>query len=175
MSFVQSDSEMLEAIRSIEARIRAPGNGLPEELFLFVSRLTPLINVDLLIRDVQGQILLTWRDDAIFGQGWHVPGGCVRLGESFGDRIFAVAESELGAQVAFEPAPLAIYETVDKTRSSRTHHVSLLFDCRLVGKLARQHKYSGDNPKAGSWEWHSHCPDNILQAGYRSWFTGIAG
>ena len=49
--------------------------GLPEELFLYVSSITPLVNVDLLIKDDRGRALLTWRDDSYYGPDWHVPGG----------------------------------------------------------------------------------------------------
>jgi hypothetical protein len=36
-------------IEALEAAIGDPRRGLPEEIFRFVSRITPLINVDLLI------------------------------------------------------------------------------------------------------------------------------
>lgn len=38
-------------IAPLEAAIGDPCQGLPEEVFLFVSRVTPMINVDLLIQD----------------------------------------------------------------------------------------------------------------------------
>jgi colanic acid biosynthesis protein WcaH len=158
---------MLEAIDYLESMVSDPRKGLPQELFLFISRLTPLVNVDLLIRNTQDQKLLTWRDDPIFGRGWHVPGGCVRLGESFAERIAAVAVGELGAVVTFEPTPLGIFETIDKTRSSRTHHISLLFDCTLVGDPDPQRKCGMESPRAGAWAWHSVCPDDLLQPPYR--------
>lgn len=171
MGRTPSPQAITEAIRIIEDQVEDPGKGLPEDVFLFVSRLTPLINVDLLIRDAQGQILLTWRDDAIFGQGWHVPGGCIRLGESFGDRISAVAKGELDATVAFQQEPLQVYHTVDKTRSSRTHHITLLFDCQLTtGPEPNLMHVPDGSPKAGNWKWHSQCPDDLLQAEYRCWF-----
>ena len=62
-----------------------PNGGLPEELFLFVSRLVPMVNVDLFISDDQGRVLLTWRDDEIFGAGWHIPGGMIRYKETAQD------------------------------------------------------------------------------------------
>ena len=65
----------------------APANGLPEEVFLAVSRMTPMVNVDLLIDNEAGHTLLTWRQDAFHGPGWHVPGGIVHYGEKLGDRV----------------------------------------------------------------------------------------
>lgn len=155
-------------IAAIESTIGNPRTGLPEDLFLFASRLIPLVNIDLLIRDPQGQVLLTWRNDEIFGQGWHVPGGCIRLGEKFADRIEAVAANELGVGVNFDTTPLGIFETIDDSRQSRTHHVSLLFGCTLRGDLDQQRRYNAKTPQAGSWAWHSECPDNLLQPPYRT-------
>ena len=56
-----------------------PEQGLGEELFLTVSSLVPIVNVDLLVYNDKGQFLLTKRDDPYCGRGWHVPGGCIRF------------------------------------------------------------------------------------------------
>src|SRR5262245_58107346 len=93
-------------IATLESTLGDPRLGLPEDLFLFVSRLVPLINVDLLIQDGHGGTLLTWRDDEFFGSGWHVPGGIIRYKEAAADRIRACAREELGAEVSFEAVPL---------------------------------------------------------------------
>src|SRR5258708_14553334 len=79
-----------------------PRAGLPYELFLFISRLVPMVNVDLLISDDQGRILLTWRDDEIHGVGWHVPGGMIRYKETAAERGHSTALAELGAEVVIE-------------------------------------------------------------------------
>jgi hypothetical protein len=93
------------AISAIESSFGDPHHGPPEEIFLFVSRRMPLINVDLLIQDDGGRTLLTWREDKFFGSGRHVPGGIVRYKEMTADRIRASAREELGAEVAFENGP----------------------------------------------------------------------
>lgn len=38
-------------INKIEKKIENPSKGLPEDIFRFISRITPLINVDLLIQN----------------------------------------------------------------------------------------------------------------------------
>ena len=100
-----------------------PRGGLPEELFLFISRLVPMINVDLFISDDQGRVLLTWRDDAIFGAGWHIPGGMIRYKETAEDRIHATALEELGAEVAFEGPP-TVEQLIEPDRKLRGHLAS---------------------------------------------------
>ena len=86
-------------IDSLESIIENPSIGLPVDIFLFASRITPMVNVDLLIRNEQGQTLLTWREDDFYGPGWHVPGGIVRFKEPIADRISAVASGELGTRL----------------------------------------------------------------------------
>src|SRR5579871_5898505 len=104
--------DVADAISDIESAIRDPHSGLPEEVFLFASRITPLVNVDLLIQDDAGRTLLTWRDDQFFGQGWHIPGGIIRYKETAAERIRACALQELGAEVSFEAAPALVLETI---------------------------------------------------------------
>ena len=84
-----------EVIKFIDNQISNPSSGLPEELFLFVSRMTPMVNVDLLIKDENGRILLSWRDYKYDGTGWHVPCGIVRYKEKLETRILKVAEKEI--------------------------------------------------------------------------------
>src|SRR3954451_13793393 len=75
-----------QAFAVLDAWVGEPVDGLPEEFFLFLSRYTPIVNVDLLIQEAIGEdrrrTLLTWRDDETYGAGWHVPGGIIRYKES---------------------------------------------------------------------------------------------
>ena len=68
------------AIKFLENQIKNPSKGLPQEIFFFISRITPMINVDLLIKDEKGRTLLAWRDDEFY-KGWHIPGGIIRFKE----------------------------------------------------------------------------------------------
>jgi colanic acid biosynthesis protein WcaH len=159
-----------EAIAVLDQMANAHEGGLPEELFFFVSRLTPLINVDLLIQDQQRRTLLTWRDDEFFGRGWHLPGGVIRYKERASDRIQKCAEEELGVQVAFEPSPLVIVETAEERRT-RGHFISLLYKCSLAGEPDPRRR-AEEPPTVGQWAWFEECPDNILkvQQVYRKYF-----
>ena len=148
-------------IASIESAILDPHAGLPEEVFLFLSRITPLINVDLLIKDDGGRTLLTWRDDEFFGPGWHVPGGIIRYKEMASDRIRACAQEELGAGVAFEAVPLLVSETI-REQKSRGHFISLLYECRLLTPLDEGRRARSSPPEAGEWQWHARCPPDLL-------------
>ena len=151
------------AIDALEREIGDPRQGLPQDIFEFVSRMTPLINVDLLIKDEHGRTLLTWRDDTLFGNGWHVPGGIVRYKERIADRILACAHDELGAGVTFEAAPLLLTESVLE-QDTRGHHLSLLFRCALTAPPDDRLRATTERPSAGQWRWHAGCPADLLPA-----------
>jgi putative flippase GtrA/ADP-ribose pyrophosphatase YjhB (NUDIX family) len=138
------------------------GADLSEEVFLLASRLTPLVNVDLLIQDTQGRTLLTWRYDQWFGPGWHFPGGIIRLGETAATRILAVARLELGTTVVFNDEPVQVVELIDPHQTDRSHHISLLYRCRISGCLPESGQYRSGPPRPGQWAWHVDAPVNLL-------------
>ncbi|HMV62248.1 MAG TPA: NUDIX domain-containing protein [Rhodocyclaceae bacterium] len=167
-----SPDALREAIATLRAALGpAPRDGLPEDLFLFVSSLTPLVNVDLLIRDDAGRMLLGWRHDAFYGPGWHVPGGIIRFREDAATRIAAVAARELGARVRFEPEPLCIHEIVNDVREERGHFISMLYACTLDTPPDERLRFDPSAPVDGAWAWHAACPDPLIDAHdlYRPW------
>jgi ADP-ribose pyrophosphatase YjhB (NUDIX family) len=159
----EPSSGLAALIRQLDSQIDIEAGGLSEEVFLFVSRVTPLINVDLLIRDDKGRTLLTWRSDRFYGPGWHVPGGIIRYKETAADRLRIVAERELGAVVEFDASPILVHESIDPGRHDRGHFISLLYKCRLVGDLDQQRRYSREAPLPYQWLWHERCPENLIQ------------
>jgi ADP-ribose pyrophosphatase YjhB (NUDIX family) len=146
----------------VEANSGKSQGDLPEDLFLLISRLIPMANVDLLIKDNQNRTLLTWRDDEIYGAGWHLPGGVIRFRETAADRVCKVASSELGAKLNCEPTPLWVAEIIHPTRETRGHAIALLYRCELAGEPRADLKCRGGQPAAGSWKWHAHCPSDLL-------------
>ncbi len=160
-------------IHELEALIPDPRRGLPEDVFLFISRTTPLINVDLLIQDGEKGTLLTWRDDGYSAPGWHVPGGIIRFKEGAGNRVHAVARQELQAEVEFDPVPLAIHEMIHPTRRERGHFISLLYRCRLRTALDPGRRFQEKKPRRNAWMWHVQFPENMIPAHefYRAFFA----
>ncbi len=150
-------------IEALEAAIGDPREGLPEDVFLFVSRLVPLINVDLLIQDGRGRTLLTWREDEFFGAGWHVPGGVIRYRETAAARVQACAREELGAEVSFDPGPLFVMEMI-RDKRDRGHAVSLLYRCRLLSPPEPAREAGPGIPSTGTWRWHDKPPADLLDA-----------
>jgi ADP-ribose pyrophosphatase YjhB (NUDIX family) len=154
--------EIEKIIDALESLIENPSEGLPKDIFLFVSRITPIINVDLLLKNEHNHTLLTWRDDGYWLPGWHIPGGIIRYKETISERIHVVAASELGAEVQFKKEPLAMNEVIHPSRRVRGHFISLLYECTLMSSLDKNLMYEHGIPKPGEWAWHSKCPDNII-------------
>ncbi len=151
-------------INELKNEIENPEKGLGEELFLFISSLTPMVNVDLLIKNDKGEILLTWREKMFhYKAGWHIPGGVLRYKETLAERVRKVAKIELNAEIVFNPNPIAINEVIIKELKERAHFISFLYECRLVSTLDDHLKYNGITPKPGCWKWFSKCPENLIE------------
>jgi colanic acid biosynthesis protein WcaH len=151
-----------DAIAILDKEVANPSAGLPDELFFFVSRVTPLVNVDLLIKDESGRTLLSWRDDRYAGKGWHLPGGIVRFRETLETRVRKVAESEIGRPVDFDPLPLAVNEIIHNEHKIRSHFVSILYRCSLPSAFIPGNKGLSE-VDSGYLKWHAACPDNLLK------------
>ena len=142
----------------IDKRIANPTTGLPEEVFEFITTVTPMINVDLLIKNESGKVLMTWRDD-ICGCGWHIPGGIIRYKESIKDRILAVARNELNTDVIFDEKPIMINEIMMPQRV-RGHFISLLYKCYIKEGFVINNEKSEN--EVGFVSWIAEKPDNMV-------------
>ena len=153
--------ELTEAIRTLIEQTPTPSRGLPEEVFRFIRRSTPLVNVDLLVKDENGRTLLSWRDDPWAGTGWHVPGGIVRFQETLEARVEKVAETEIGVPVQYGPQPIAVNQLILPALDVRGHFVSFLYRCRLGGAFVPANRgMTAREP--GYLLWHDRCPPNLI-------------
>ena len=145
-----------------------PEKGLGEKLFLQISSLVPIVNVDLLVYNNLGQFLLTKRDDPHCGKGWHVPGGCVRFKETCEERIRKVAQKELGIkQLSIDKEPIKVFEIIEhehrpiENQDERAHFITLVYKCHVD----ESYKINNGNlteDDAGYIRWFDHLPDDLL-------------
>jgi colanic acid biosynthesis protein WcaH len=157
------DPALARLMEDLEARVPDARAGLPDSVFFGVSRLTPLVNVDLLVVGDHGEKLLTWRHDRFYGPGWHVPGGIIRFKERLADRAQAVARLELGAEVEAEPEPLAIREIMHATRDVRGHFISVLLRCKLCSPPAPALQAPAEGAvHPGQWRWFEDAPGDLI-------------
>ena len=148
-----------------------PTKGLPEEVFLFATEIVPMTNVDLLVRDDLGRVLLAWRNDPWWGSGWHVPGGIIRLKETFEERIQRTAEAELHSAVTFKEKPLETVPIIAKEFKQRGHHITFVYDC----KVPDDYRVNNGNLReqdTGFLAWHDTFPTEMLRCHefYRKYF-----
>lgn len=161
-------TSLSKRLTEILNEIPDPRQGLPIAVFEFLLKLTPMVNVDLLIKN-EDRTLLTWRQDR-FGKGWHVPGGIIRLGEPAAQRIAAVADQELGATVDAEESPCNVLEYVGR----RGHFISLLYRCRLTSDFRDPSMlYTGSKPMHGVIAWIAGVPDRLYPSheNYQRWLA----
>ena len=84
---------------------------LETELFKSIVEHTPLISIDLIIRNEDGKALLGQRLNRPAQNYWFVPGGRILKDESFENAFKRVTFEELGVQISINEAKfLGIYE-----------------------------------------------------------------
>lgn len=129
--------------------------GLPDEIFSFVASVTPMVNVDLLIQDEHGRVLLSWRDDGK-NLGWHIPGGIIRFKETFAERLHKTALKELNVDITFDETPIKITE-IFMPYQRRGHFISFLYRCYLPSNYVIDNGVKNDH-EDGYLMWHLVLP-----------------
>ena len=158
-----------DAVRQVQDAMKLEGvdptKSLPEELFIFATTLVPIVNVDLFVTNEKGQLLLAWRDEIYNGQGWHIPGGCVRIREKLENRVIKTAEKELGVPIDYSPEPIAVRELIEpKIRSGlsnqleRCHNIAFLYSCTVKPGYEVPKIFDGVELR-----WFDMLPDNLLK------------
>lgn len=164
------EDNIKEIYEIMKAQGLDPKNGLPQELFIFISTLCPIANVDLLLVN-QNEILLTWRDDEIYGRGWHIPGGCIRMIETMESRLRQTALSELGTdKITFDSEPMMISDAIVSEKMNveidqriRGHNIAILYKCHILDKVAITNT-STEEHTDGYRKWFKKLPDDMLPA-----------
>lgn len=143
-------------------------DGLPEDLFLLVSSLVPLPNVDLLITDKAGRLLLARRSDRFFGTSWHIPGGCMRYGETLEHCLQRTARREIGCEVLFEREPVAVRSVFRGPNpdlphpNERGHNIAVLYRCALPDSFLPDNGRL-DEADDGYLQWFSSLPRDFME------------
>lgn len=109
---------------------------LDRATFLEVVRNTPLVSVDLIVRDSRGRVLLGLRNNAPARHSWFTPGGRICKNERIVDAVGRVALEELGVRLdAGDARPLGVFEHLYPDHVAGddygTHYVVLAFELRL--------------------------------------------
>ena len=138
--------------------------GIGKNVFGSISSLTPAVSVELIIKSRdQQRNLLTWRDDELYGPGWHVPGGVVRFKETLSSRVDKVLKEEIAASASKIMGPIGFHELVNDKRDKRGHFIWFVYKVTLSEDPPIETK-AQDGPIAnGNWRWFTNCPDNLIE------------
>ena len=147
-------------IDEIDTALEGAEQGLPDEVFSFVSSVVPMVNVDLFIQDDAKGVLLAWRND-MDGGGWHIPGGIVRFKETLHSRIIKTAENELNTRIAFDSDPIQINE-IFMPYQRRGHFISFLYRCYLPDDYSVCND-SKSEMYDGYLKWHDKLPIKLVE------------
>lgn len=102
--------------------------------FLQIIRATPLVSIDLIVRNKEGKILLGKRINRPAQGYWFVPGGRIRKNERLADALQRIARAELGITLILDPAKLlGVYEHIYDDNffgeeGVNTHYVVLAYE-----------------------------------------------
>lgn len=160
--------DIWNAIQTLRRARLDTNGGMPQELFLLVSSLIPIPNVDLLVTNEKNQILLSWRDDPFYEKSWHIPGGCLRYAETMQTRVQQTALNEFGCEVEFDSEPVAVRDVIRGLNKAqiypreRGHTVAVLYRCTLKGPV----KTCDDENTAlynGCLRWFDNIPKNFMK------------
>ena len=108
---------------------------LDNKTFLRIIQATPLVSIDLLIRNRQGQVLLGKRSNRPAKGFWFVPGGRIRKNEPVNEALRRISEVELGVRI--ERAELrGVFDHIYPDNFAgepgiNTHYVVLAFEYEL--------------------------------------------
>ena len=137
--------------------VENPEKGLPDDVFDFVTRITPMVNVDLLVFGPSNKFLLTRRETDQFMSGWHVPGSIVRYKEDVQKRLEKLIKSEFGNMSISCLQMVCCYQIVlNKKRTKRGHFISFLYKGIAMDAVSK------GQLSAISGKWFDQCPEDLI-------------
>ncbi|AJZ58278.1 GDP-mannose mannosyl hydrolase [Paraburkholderia fungorum] len=133
---------------------------LTELDFLDVVRLTPLVAIDLIVRDAEARVLIGHRRNRPARDTWFVPGGRIHKDETLDAAFARIADAELGiARLARSTARFeGVFEHHYEDNFAAepgvsTHYIVLAYALQLtstvpVGRLDQHSEYLWLSPAA---------------------------
>lgn len=131
--------------------------------FLDVVRHTPLVSIDLIVRNRDSHILVGRRVNEPAKGTWFVPGGSIRKDETLARALARISEAELGVAITMDNVRFAgVYEHFYDTNFAEvdgisTHYVVLAY-------IVKRAFNTDDLPAVqhSEWAWLSNPPmDNV--------------
>jgi colanic acid biosynthesis protein WcaH len=108
---------------------------LGKEAFIHIIDATPLVSIDLIVRNARGEVLLGRRRSRPAQDYWFVPGGRIRKNERSQDALVRIAQTELGVAVK-SGRLLGVFDHLYDDNffgipDIGTHYVVIAWECEL--------------------------------------------
>ena len=145
---------------------------LPAEQFVAVIDATPLVSIDLIVRNDQHTVLLGKRLNRPAQGYWFVPGGRIRKNERLTEAFKRLCETELGQAFSLSQAqPLGHYEhfyqdNALEAEGVSTHYVVLAYELKLgdehelvLDDQHTEHRWWSEQELLASDLVHAHTKD----------------
>lgn len=114
---------------------------LSNEDFRTIVKNTPLVSIDLIIENEEGEILLGWRNNLPARGYWFVPGGRIQKDEHFSDAFQRILRTETGLEYDLENATfLGVFEHIYPNENFAsepgfsTHYIVIAYRIKLDKK-----------------------------------------
>lgn len=111
---------------------------LSDDTFKSIIQHTPLISIDLIVRNKAGEVLLGKRVNAPAKGYWFVPGGRVRKNETLDDAFVRLVKEELGIESSITRADAKFlgvfehfYDDCVFGNEVSTHYIVLGYDIKI--------------------------------------------
>lgn len=136
---------------------RTPFMKLEKKDLLAVVRTTPLVSIDLVIRDRHGRMLAGLRRNEPAKGTWFVPGGRICKGETVSRALARISREEIGVELSDDDVRfLGVYDHIYDTNFAEVEGISTQYVV-LAYELAGQFRIEdlpGD--QHAQWAWVSH-------------------
>jgi colanic acid biosynthesis protein WcaH len=114
---------------------------LEKELFSSIIENTPLISIDLIIKDSEGKILLGQRINKPAKNSWFVPGGRIYKDEKIEDAFKRITQDEIGKEFdisnsSFKGVYQHFYDDNVFNDNFSTHYIVLGFELVIKEELS---------------------------------------
>jgi len=111
-----------------------------DEKFLRIVDATPLVSIDLIVRNEHEEVLLGWRVNRPAQHSWFVPGGRIRKNERVKEALQRISQRELGVAIA-DAKLVGVFDHIYDDNflgaaGVNTHYVVLGFAAKLSSQAA---------------------------------------
>lgn len=147
---------------------------LDNTTFKTVLQHTPLVSIDLLVKNKLGEYMLGMRTNRPAQGYWFVPGGRIFKNERMDDAFLRLTQGELGIQVPRQQATFLgafehLYEDSAMDAAISTHYVVLGYEIALDIELAKlpqeqhaQYTWMSESALLASESVHLHTKQYFL-------------